>query len=118
SLFLLRSLQEFTGTVAKFPFMSQDTPDAFFCTLPVAGVWPGGTVPVFRVFSNRVDANPRYMIDRTLRDQMAAMGWTIEGDGPDFVVMCAPPAPAAVNAESTMAGGMPMPPGYGGYGPP
>src|SRR5437667_71854 len=55
---------------------------------------------------------------RTLRDQMAAMGWTIEGDGPDFVVMCAPPAPATVNAETTMDVGMAMAPAYGGYGPP
>ncbi|TMH64424.1 MAG: hypothetical protein E6H48_17225 [Betaproteobacteria bacterium] len=118
SHFFGRSLQECTETLAKFPFMSQETPDAFFITLPVAGVCPGGTIPVYRVFSNRVDANHRYMIDRTLRDQMAAMGWTIEGDGPDFVVMCAPPAPATVNAETTMDVGMAMAPAYGGYGPP
>ena len=118
SHFFGRSLQECTETLAKFPFMSQETPDAFFITLPVAGVCPGGTIPVYRVFSNRVDANHRYMIDRTLRDQMAAMGWTIEGDGPDFVVMCMPPAPATVNAETTTDVGMAMPPGYGGYGPP
>jgi hypothetical protein len=45
---------------------------------------------VYRVFSNRADANHRYMVDRTLRDLMAAKGWQIEGDGPDAVVMCAP----------------------------
>ena len=119
SHFFGRSLQECTDTLTKFPFMSQETPDAFFITLPVAGVCPAGTVPVYRVFSNRVDANHRYMIDRTLRDQMAAMGWTIEGDGPDFVVMCAPPAPAtAANAEVAMDSSMPMQPGYGGYGGP
>ena len=118
SHFFGRSLQECTETLAKFPFMSQETPDAFFITLPVAGVCAPGTTPVYRVFSNRADANHRYMIDRTLRDQMAAMGWTIEGDGPDFVVMCAPPAPASVNADATMSGDPPMPPGYGGYGPP
>jgi len=118
SHFFGRSLQECTETLAKFPFMTQETPDAFFITLPVAGVCPGGTIPVYRVFSNRVDANHRYMIDRTLRDQMAAMGWTIEGDGPDFVVMCASPAPATVNAETTTDVGMAMPPAYGGYGPP
>ena len=118
SHFFGRSLQECTETLTKFPFMSQETPDAFFITLPVAGVCPAGTTPVYRVFSNRADANHRYMIDRTLRDQMAAMGWAIEGDGPDFVVMCAPPAPATVNAETTTGAGMPMPPGYGGYGPP
>jgi hypothetical protein len=99
SHFFGRSAQECSETLTKFPFMSEETADAFFVTLPAAGVCPAGTTPVYRVFDNRVDANHRYMIDRTLRDQMAAMGWTIEGDGPDFVVMCAPPTPA-VFAES------------------
>jgi hypothetical protein len=45
---------------------------------------------VYRVFSNRPDANHRYMVDRTVREQMAARGWLVEGDGPDAVVMCAP----------------------------
>jgi hypothetical protein len=42
------------------------------------------------VFSNRADANHRYMTSAELREQMAAIGWLREGDGPDFVVMCAP----------------------------
>lgn len=58
--------------------------------LPVAGVCPGATVPVYRVFSNRADANHRYMTDRALRNQMVASGWLAEGDGADLVVMCAP----------------------------
>jgi hypothetical protein len=31
------------------------------------------------------------MTDRALRDEMVAEGWLAEGDGPDLVVMCAPP---------------------------
>jgi hypothetical protein len=93
SHFFGRSVQECADTLTKFPFMSQETPDAFFVTLPAAGVCPEGTVPVYRVFSNRMDANHRYMTDRLLRDQMVMMGWIAEGDGPDLVVMCAPPAP-------------------------
>ena len=58
--------------------------------LPVAGVCPAGTVQVYRVFSNRPDANHRYLVDLALRDQMAAQGWIVEGDGPQAVVMCAP----------------------------
>jgi len=42
------------------------------------------------VFSNRYDANHRYMTDKATRDQMVAKGWLAEGDGPDLVVMCAP----------------------------
>ena len=47
-------------------------------------------MPVYRVFSNRADANHRYMTDRGVRDQMVASGWLAEGDGADLVVMCAP----------------------------
>jgi len=48
------------------------------------------TINVYRVFSNRSDANHRYMTDRAVRDDMVSKGWLAEGDGPDFVVMCAP----------------------------
>jgi hypothetical protein len=58
--------------------------------LPTLGTCAAGTVPVYRVFSNRADANHRYTTSRTIRDQMVASGWVAEGDGPDFVVMCAP----------------------------
>jgi hypothetical protein len=58
--------------------------------LPTAGVCPDDTKPVYRVFSNRADANHRYMTNPAVRTAMAAKGWLIEGDGPDFVVMCAP----------------------------
>jgi hypothetical protein len=44
----------------------------------------------YRVFSNRADANHRYMIDAAVLDQMTAKGWVAEGDGPALVVMCAP----------------------------
>ena len=56
SHFFGRSAQECSETLTKFPFMSEETPDAFFITLPAAGVCPAGTVPVYRVFDNRVDA--------------------------------------------------------------
>ena len=118
SHFFGRSPAECSETLAKFPFMEQETPNAFFIALPAAGVCPAGTVPVYRAFDGRADANHRYTIDRTVRDHMAAIGWTIEGDGPDFVVMCATMLPAPTSAV-TVDAGVPMPPpGYGGYGPP
>jgi len=58
--------------------------------LPSAGVCPPGTVEVYRVFSNRPDANHRYTTDPAVRDAMKARGWTPEGDRPNLVVMCAP----------------------------
>ena len=64
---------------------------AFFRLFPAsAGTCAPGTVPVYRVFSNRADANHRYTTERAVRDAMVAKGWLAEGDGPDRVVMCAP----------------------------
>lgn len=100
SHFFGRSAKECADTLAKFPFFSQETAAAFYVTLPTAGTCPAGTVPVYRAFSNRSDANHRYMTDRTVRDQMVARGWAAEGDGPDLVVMCAPPAPTAAPAPA------------------
>ncbi len=58
--------------------------------LPSLGTCPANTVQVYRVFSNRPDANHRYMIDKAVRAQMTSGGWLAEGDGPDLVVMCSP----------------------------
>jgi len=90
SHFFGRGTVECNATAAKNPsFVLEDA--AFMqMTLPSAGTCPAGTAPVYRVFSNRADANHRYMTDRSIRDQMVAKGWLAEGDGPDLVVMCAP----------------------------
>ena len=50
----------------------------------------GGTIEIYRVFSNRPDANHRYMTDKAVRQMMVDKGWLAEGDGPNLVVMCAP----------------------------
>lgn len=57
--------------------------------MPSAGICPFGLTPVYRVFSNRPDANHRYLTDRATRTAMVSKGWLAEGDGPDLVVMCA-----------------------------
>ena len=62
----------------------------FIVPVPGSGACLTSTTPIYRVFSNRPDANHRYMTDRAVRDQMVAKGWLAEGDGPDLVVMCAP----------------------------
>ena len=90
SHFYGRGTAECDATAANNPSFVLEDAQFMHMFLPVAGVCPAGTSNVYRVFSNRADANHRYMTDKTLRDQMVAKGWVAEGDGPDLVVMCAP----------------------------
>ena len=52
------------------------------------GACPFGTIPVYRVFNNRVDVNHRYTLSRAVRDSMVQAGWLAEGYGPDAVAFC------------------------------
>jgi hypothetical protein len=90
SHFYGRSVAECDQTRAKFPQLVFESPAVMYLFLPATGTCGAGTVPVYRAFSNRGDANHRYTILRTLRDEMVGRGWVAEGDGPDLVVMCAP----------------------------
>ena len=90
SHFFGRGTAECDSTAAKFPTLVLEDPAFMHLTLPQQGACPSGTTNVYRVFSNRTDANHRYMTDPAVRDAMKARGWTPEGDGPDMVVMCAP----------------------------
>ena len=90
SHFFGRGTAECSVTGQKNPTFVLEDPAFMQTFLPAAGVCPANATPVYRVFSNRLDANHRYMTDRTVRDQMIAKGWLAEGDGPDLVVMCAP----------------------------
>lgn len=90
SHFFGRGTVECSNTGFKNPsFVLEDA--AFMqMLLPAGGNCASDTTPIYRVFSNRPDANHRYMTDKSIRDQMSAKGWLAEGDGPDLVVMCAP----------------------------
>jgi hypothetical protein len=90
SHFYGRGTAECASTAQRNPSFVNEDPQFFHMTLPVAGVCPPGTTPVYRAFSNRTDANHRYMKDKAIRDQMVAKGWVAEGDGADLVVMCSP----------------------------
>ena len=90
SHFYGRGTAECTATGEKNPSFVNEDPQFFHTRLPAAGICPAGTVPIHRVFSNRPDANHRYLTDKALRDQMVGKGWLAEGDGPDLVVMCGP----------------------------
>jgi len=90
SHFFGRGTAECNSTGTKNPSFVLEDPAFMQMYLPVLGVCPANTAQVYRVFSNRPDANHRYMTDKTVRDQMVTKGWLAEGDGPDLVVMCAP----------------------------
>jgi len=90
SHFFGRGSTECDSTAAKNPSFVLEAAAFVHMVLPTAGNCPAGTTPVYRVFSNRGDANHRYMTDRATRDQMVGRGWLAEGDGADRVVMCAP----------------------------
>lgn len=90
SHFFGRGAAECAATGAANPTFVLEDAAFMHMILPSAGACPGGTTPVYRVFSNRADANHRYTTDRDTRDAMVAKGWVAEGDGPDLVVMCAP----------------------------
>ncbi len=90
SHFFGRGTAECMATGQNNPSFTLEDPAFMQMYLPNQGICPAGTRPIYRVFSNRTDANHRYMTDKAIRDQMVANGWLAEGDGPDLVVMCAP----------------------------
>lgn len=90
SHFYGRGAAECDATGANLPHLVLEAREFMYVTLPVNGVCPDDMTVIYRVFSNRADANHRYMADRTLRDEMTTRGWVAEGDGPDRVVMCTP----------------------------
>lgn len=90
SHFFGRGATECNDTMAAHPDFVLEDARFMAMILPAAGVCPAGTVKVYRVFSNRPDANHRYLTDLGTRAQMVAQGWVVEGDGPDAVVMCGP----------------------------
>ena len=65
--------------------------DAFFIQVPdEMGGCPAKTLPVYRFFNNRRDANHRYTVDLSVRRAMGNRAWAPEGYGPNSVVFCSP----------------------------
>ncbi|HEX4885198.1 MAG TPA: sialidase family protein [Casimicrobiaceae bacterium] len=97
------------GTDANFAGYVEETRAAFFAAMPDAatGACVAGTVPVYRLWNQRADANHRYATERSVRDEMIARGWMPEGYGPEGVAMCVPVAPLAgpvrVSADTPFA---------------
>ncbi len=93
SHFYGRGAAECDATARNHPEFVLEDSRFMHMVLPAAGSCPENTTTikrVFRVFSNRPDANHRYMTDPKIRDEMVAKGWVAEGDGIDLVTMCGP----------------------------
>jgi len=88
--FFGRDKAECDGTMARNPTFVLESPGFFYLYPASAGTCASGQTPVYRLYSNRPDANHRYVTNRIERNTMVAKGWLAEGDGPDVVVMCAP----------------------------
>ena len=65
--------------------------DAFYVLLPDAtGRCAADTLPVFRFFNNRRDANQRHTADLSVRRAMVNRGWVADGNGAAAVAFCTP----------------------------
>jgi hypothetical protein len=70
-----------------------ETSTAYYLELTDAsGNCPAGTAPLYRVFNNGMGGAPnhRFTANRATRDQMVALGWSPEGNGPDIIFACVP----------------------------
>ena len=78
--------------IANYPgIWSLDTPSAFYIVLSDGnGACPGGTLPIYRFFNNRNDANMRHTRDLTVRREMLNKKWAPNGFGPNGVAFCSP----------------------------
>jgi serine protease len=68
-----------------------ESPNAFYVLIPDGnGTCPNGSLPVYRFFNNRNDANLRHTVDLTARRQMLNRQWAPDGFGPNAVAFCSP----------------------------
>jgi serine protease len=66
-------------------------PAAFYVLLPDAnGQCVANTLPVYKFFDNRADANQRHTIDLSVRRAMINRAWVPQGVGANFVAWCTP----------------------------
>ncbi len=92
SHFYSGSPAECAQTMARFPTFVLESDAVMHMILPdtVTGACPPRTLPVHRVWNQRVDSNHRYTTDLAVRAQMVARGYLPEGYGPSAVILCAP----------------------------
>jgi hypothetical protein len=92
SHFYSASPDECAIVAATYPTFVLEAPDVFFIALPdtSTGACPTATIPVYRLYNNRADANHRYTTDPAIKAQMISKGYIAEGYGSNATIMCAP----------------------------
>jgi hypothetical protein len=72
---------------------------------PTTGACPSGSVPIYRAWNHRTDANHRYTTDPNIELAMVARGYIAEGYGPPPlpVAMCSPGAASGPPSCSLVA---------------
>jgi UDP:flavonoid glycosyltransferase YjiC (YdhE family) len=83
--------QQFNGLPSGRPFAFSGLCHAFEIPVPpvLFGTCAAGTIPVYRLWDGRADADHRYTTDRNVRQQMIEAGYISEGFGPERVFFCA-----------------------------
>ena len=99
SHFYSASPAECQAVLQRFPGVwEEETANAFGIFLPdfATGACPGGTVPVYRAWNDRIDSNHRFTTDLATLQAMIARGYVAEGYGPGPypVAMCSPSSSA------------------------
>ncbi len=86
------SFLECVAVAVNWPGIWQlESPHAFYIQVPDAlGHCPAKTLPVYRFFDNRRDANHRYTVDLSVRRAMLNRAWAAEGAGPNSIAFCSP----------------------------
>ncbi len=101
-------LQQKMQTDPNYSGYVYETPNAFYIALPdtTTGACPSATIPVYRLWNQRLDSNHRYTTDVAIKAQMLAHGYVAEGYGPDAVIMCAP-TPGTASVKFVAGSGAP-----------
>jgi hypothetical protein len=80
------------ASAAAFPVFTYESPNVtnIMPADMATGACPASTTPLYKLYNQRPDTNHRYTTNTTVRDQMLAKGYVLEGYGNPAVAACAP----------------------------
>jgi serine protease len=79
------------AVLALGPHWVLETSAAFWVEMPgVDGQCRAGTLPVYRFFNNRRDANQRHTVDLSVKRAMINRAWVPDGKGANGAAFCSP----------------------------